>query len=843
MNLLAVVLFAQLAAPASTPLRGTPPVLSFPQAGLDDPAAYEGYRTRLFRDAAGNTVQIYLDARAQRVVHLWADAENESIGFTARGGDGNAAALRWNGPGALVGRAGTARIVEHRLVADDARIALGWFLLGSMRVERDLQYAKRQLASFADAPFELPEIERLLHAIASLPPAERERHLALLHAPSVAALRARTMPTVAATDSGPVHVVRVTQPALDALDTLVLELRTDPRLVRAEIAGDSVVLRALAGRTIPFTVRIESSGRPLTPLARNEIFDADFLAWLARTRARAATAGPSSPLALRAQRVERQVRGLELLASREKLMAGLPTYATYFGRDMLMTALMMRPVWRPEMAEFVIASALRKLSPEGRVSHEEALGGQAVREAAAEYAALVERSATAAPAQADSLLARASTVLRELRRVRENYHMIDAEFQFPIVVARWLDDPRVSADRKRAFLLDSSDGGGTRIARLSRELELLATLTAPYVDDPRPKNLVSFAPRDSGRWASQSWRDSNVGYAGGRYAMDVNALWAPHALEALDRILEDLRTLGILTIGPRNLAPSRGLPFDVYVRAPSSLRHAIDVWRGASRHFLVQCSGAEVREQVGERLDSMPAAERRYWTGVLQRTGAGRDSLEFLALSLDADGYPIGVANSDVATRLFLLDPPRAGTALSAAERAAVLRDVRLFARHYPVGLLVDGVGPVVANDAYASPRVWRDFERDRYHGPRVVWGRENNLFLLGAMARARDVAGVADPALAAYRREIDAAVDRVRSAVEASGFHSELWSYELRDGRVVPVRYGSGSDVQLWSTTDLVVGYTRDRGRGGRATAPARGSRAPGSRSSPAPPATPSLR
>ena len=209
---------------------------------------------------------------------------------------------------------------------------------------------------------------------------------------------------------------------------------------------------------------------------------------------------------MQARRLERQVRGLELLASREKLMAGLPTYATYFGRDMLMTALMMQPVWRPEMTAFVIASALRKLAPDGRVSHEEALGGQAVREAAAEYASLVERASTLAPGAArDSALGAARTVLRQLRRVRENYHMIDAEFQLPILEARWLEDATVPAARKREFLLDSTEGS-PRLVRMLRELALLAELTAPYVQDPRPTNLVSFAPRDSGRWASQSWR-------------------------------------------------------------------------------------------------------------------------------------------------------------------------------------------------------------------------------------------------------------------------------------------------------------------------------------------------
>src|SRR3712207_803367 len=107
-------------------------------------------------------------------------------------------------------------------------------------------------------------------------------------------------------------------------------------------------------------------------------------------------------------------------------MAGLPNYATYFGRDMLVTALMMRPIWRPEVSELVIASVLRRLSPSGQVSHEEALGGQAVREAAAEYAELVGQYLRGAATRAaqDSLLARAHAVLRDMRRIRENYHMI-----------------------------------------------------------------------------------------------------------------------------------------------------------------------------------------------------------------------------------------------------------------------------------------------------------------------------------------------------------------------------------------------------------------------------------
>src|SRR5207244_4602981 len=111
-----------------------------------------------------------------------------------------------------------------------------------------------------------------------------------------------------------------------------------------------------------------------------------------------------------------------------------------FGRDMFMTALLMQPVWAPEMPEHVIASALAKLAPDGDVSHEEALGGQAIRENAAEYNRLM----------AAGKLMQARTVLARLDATRENYIMIDDDFQLPVVAARYLSDLRVPADRKRS---------------------------------------------------------------------------------------------------------------------------------------------------------------------------------------------------------------------------------------------------------------------------------------------------------------------------------------------------------------------------------------------------------
>lgn len=815
MSLTLVVLVAQLSVAGPRAAQHALPVLAFPDTGLDDTTAYRGYQTRLFRDVAGNTLQIYLDSRSGRVVHLWADAENESIGFTARTA-GRPVALQWGGPGAEVSATpatGRTRTVEYELVADAPRIQIGWFLLGSMRVERDLQYSRRHLAPFESAPFALPEIERLLTSLNRLEASVRARHLVLLGATTIEALRSRLRPTIITSDSGSTWAARIIQPSLDARDTITLELRV-PRTVAASRTAHAISLVARSGTRVPFTVRIATTGRALTPLAREEIFSPAFLRFLAAARDSASAGAEAS---IRARWLERQVRGVELLASREKLMAGLPTYATYFGRDMLVSALMMRSVWRPEMSEFAVASVLRKLSPSGAVSHEEALGGQAVREGASEYASLIDARVRASRsgnrAVADSLLERAGTVLKQLRLARENYHMVDDEFQLPVLAARWLADSAVPAAHKRAFLTDSADGGGTRLARLLRELGLVARMTAAYASDPVAGNLVSFAPRDSGRWASSSWRDSGAGYGGGsgRFAMDVNAIWAPHALQGLGRILEAIRALGFSTdsLVAEVADLSSTAPLGRYARDPRALTAAVERWRGAWRHFLIRLGPAEVRQKVAARLAAMAGAERRYWMRVIAETRADADSISFLALALDANAQPIGVANTDPATRLFL-GAGEGGDALDSAEAAAVLRDARLFVRPYPVGLFIDRVGPVVANDAYAPASIWRAFERDHYHGPRVVWGREVNLFLLGA---AGHIAAAGDgPDRAAFVRELREAIDAVQGAVDASGFRSELWTYTLRDGRQAAARYGIGADVQLWSTTDLAVQFALSR-------------------------------
>src|SRR5881296_4125321 len=193
MSLLELLLLVQTAVRVDT----VPPYLAFPETGLDDPAAYEGYQTRVYRDASGNAFQVYLKGSTGRIVNLWADAANESVGFTVRDSSGKPAELAWGSSGAVATTSGRTRSVSYALELPST-VRVGLFLLGSMRVERDFQYAGRDSLPLGTPAFPQSELAELIDHIAKLKTPERARHLSLLGVKTVDALRARLLPRVTA---------------------------------------------------------------------------------------------------------------------------------------------------------------------------------------------------------------------------------------------------------------------------------------------------------------------------------------------------------------------------------------------------------------------------------------------------------------------------------------------------------------------------------------------------------------------------------------------------------------------------------------------------------------------
>ena len=84
------------------------------------------------------------------------------------------------------------------------------------------------------------------------------------------------------------------------------------------------------------------------------------------------------------------------------------------------------------------------------------------------------------------------------------------------------------------------------------------------------------------------------------------------------------------------------------------------------------------------------------------------------------------------------------------------------------------------------------------------------NLFLLGVTGL---LLGPPDPRLAPIAAQLKDALESVRGAVRGSGLkESELWTYAVNGGHLVPARYPASCDIQLWNLTDLAVDFEYDR-------------------------------
>ena len=753
------------------------PVLEFPEKGMDDPAKYEKYVTRFFKDSAGNSLQIYIDQKSGRVVNLWANAANESLSFTVRDTAGQPVAIQWNSKSAIVTSEKNTRSVQYDLTISSPSIQIGHTLLGSMRKERDFQYFKKHLQPYDAEPFHEEELKKLIANLDQMPEDVRREHLRILNAKSTSELRSRLDPVRSLDKADGGWRSRLNQSYFDDKNHLVLELRvSDPQT--ADLTRSAIAFRSADETSnIKLTVKISTDSTALTPLDQRNIFNSEFNKFY---QAQKTEKDP-----IRFKWLEREIRGFELLSSQDKLMAGLPNFATYFGRDTMMASLMMEPIWTGAMLEHAIGSVLNKLSPAGAVSHEEALGGQAIRENADIYNKHIETKS----------LDQAKSVLQNLNAVRENYKMVDDDFQLPVLVGKYLQRKDVTNDQKREYFLRKSRQDVPFLTLLVRNLVYVVKDASPYIENPVATNLVKF-PIENGRCISSSWRDSGVGYAGGCFAMDVNVVWVPESLEAIGDILSELEKIGFSNSDLESRVPEiRTTKFHEYTKSSEALKNAIKIWKGAGKHFEVHLKDDQIRQGIKAKLAWLPEAERNHWAKILPNIKA--TDLKFLALSLDENGKPIPVVNSDHATFLFVED-------FTEPDKVTALTDV--FDVQYPVGLFVEGLGPLCANDTFASPEVWEMF-KDLYHSPRVVWGREVNLLQLGLLKQIQAATKSTDV------ERLRTTLKRTVEAVEASGLkHNELWTYKIEENQLKPVRYGTSTDIQLWNLTDLAVQFLMNR-------------------------------
>ncbi|HEX6242482.1 MAG TPA: hypothetical protein VFZ61_16330 [Polyangiales bacterium] len=437
---------------------------------------------------------------------------------------------------------------------------------------------------------------------------------------------------------------------------------------------------------------------------------------------------------------------LAFLSYREKLLAGSWRFNSYFGRDTLMTLLLLGAVARPALLEAGLGAVFERLSASGEVAHEEEIG---------EYA--IQQRARSGAAASDAPLL--------------DYKMVDDDFMLAPAAAAYLE--RSAPAAARAFLARTASSQHPYGALLVRNLRFVVSQAQAFARDPQFRHLISLKAGER----TGNWRDSEDGLAGGRYPYDVNAVLVPAALAAVAQLSGSGALQPYLDASTRQLlAPAADMAMAWSRRAPAL--------------FEVQLQAAEARASVeayaqGLGLRAEPAL-----------AALGDRPQRFAAVALDERGEPLPILSSDESFALLLLAPPS----------QEVERIARTLTRPFPAGLMT-GVGLVVANAAYAPPELAPRFDHNRYHGA-VVWAWQQGLLAAGVerqLLRA-DLTPSARAALTHARELLRASA---AAAASQRGAELWSWSYENDRYRVAPFGQLEGHETesnaaQLWSTIEL---------------------------------------
>ncbi|KAH8658510.1 hypothetical protein BX600DRAFT_439672 [Xylariales sp. PMI_506] len=463
------------------------------------------------------------------------------------------------------------------------------------------------------------------------------------------------------------------------------------------------------------------------------------------------------------------VNAIQFLSYDTKILAGGWHYLTYFGRDSMISALLLEPILSKgnnSAMEAIISAVIDRLNTtDGSVCHEETIGDYAT------WTNIQDNITSTAPLC--------------------TYLMIDTDYYLPILMAQYFVENPVGSARAADFLSihasfypnESHLTYGTKaLKNAQRVMELAAPFAAP--GNRTVANLIHLK---DGQPVGQ-WRDSNEGLGGGRIPFDVNTALMPAALRAIGKLARA----------------------EVYnnTRWCSLADEYAAVWETST----LQLFEVTIPEIAAKTLVTDYVNVSSF--GGPSQADLIDGDVEFYGLALNDTGTPtiIRTMHSDTSFRVLLINDTNDAQAARFLNNTA-----KSVMRTFPAGLLTN-VGMLIANPAYGGNSDYSEiWTTSAYHGT-VVWS-----FQLAMMARGIELQVLRcnetsfQPAFCrdeSVMANIKTAYNLLWDSIQESSSHStnELWSWKYENDTFQFEDYsqaapgGEGDAIQLWSLTFLAV-------------------------------------
>ncbi|CAE7014014.1 hypothetical protein P3342_003871 [Pyrenophora teres f. teres] len=457
-----------------------------------------------------------------------------------------------------------------------------------------------------------------------------------------------------------------------------------------------------------------------------------------------------------------QTTSLSFLSYSDKLLAGTWRFLTYFGRDSMLTLLLMQPVLSEASIEAVIGAVVERINrTDGTVCHEEVLGDYS------HWLNLKIGINSSAPSC--------------------DYKMIDTDFFLPIAMKSYFVDTDSGKNRsgiffnKTATFLIENDGlTYSQLAQLTAEK--IMRNAAPFARSQVEEHLIRLNA-DEG---VGEWRDSSNGLGGGRIPYGVNTALVPAGLRAI----ASLSRAGFF---PDH--PDWSTVADQYAQ----------IWEDETlRFFKITVPEAQAKSLVQDYVSSSNLGVPSHIDKI-----TGDVSYYGVALNGTLNTPIVPVMNTDDCFRHFLLN-----TTNETQLTAYLSQTADHILQPFPVGLLSD-IGLFVANPAYSGNSSLADkFSQADYHGT-VVWSWQ--LAMMGAgLARQLDRCNSDHvPEFckdATVHSKIVSAYNQLWSSIDANRdqLSHEVWSWTYDNGfkttQLGDLTATESNIRQLWSLTFLAI-------------------------------------